>query len=95
MNLVAFNQMSAAGWKLVWIAPEVGDPGDPAIVSKIKEAQAGLRALSPGELDPAGGVEVLADNLPHRDVPVIGEALHVEPDVASRPRTCSLVWGPR
>jgi hypothetical protein len=66
--------MSAAGWKLVWVGPEVGNPGDPAIVSEFEKAQAGLCALVAGELDPAGGVLTLADDPLHRDVPVIGEA---------------------
>ncbi len=61
--------------------PEIGDLGYPAIVVKIEEAQAGLRALWPGELDPAGGLQALADDPLHRDVPVIAESLHVEPDV--------------
>ena len=80
-NSVAFDQMSAAGWKLVWLGPEVGDQGDLAVFVELEEAQAGLRALLPGELDPAGRVLALGDDLLHRDVPVIGEALHVEPDV--------------
>ena len=73
--------MGAACWKLVGVGPEVGDPGDLAVVCELEEAQAGLRALLPGELDPAGRVLALGDDLLHCDVPVIGEALHVEPDV--------------
>ena len=53
-NSVAFDQMSAAGWKLVWLGPEVGDQGDLAVFVELEEAQAGLRALLPGERDPAG-----------------------------------------
>src|SRR6516162_7659318 len=73
--------MGTAGWKLVRFGPEVNDPGDLAFVVEIKEAQAGLPALWPGELDPAGRVLTLADDPLHRDVPVIGEALCVEPEV--------------
>lgn len=58
--------MSTAGWKLAWLGPEVGDRGDLAVVSEIKEAQAGLRALLPGELDPAACVLTLADDPRHR-----------------------------
>ena len=39
--------MSTAVWQLVRVGPEVGDPGDLAVVSEIEEAQAGLRALPP------------------------------------------------
>ena len=73
--------MSAAGRKLVRVGPEVRDQGDPAVVGEIEEAQAGLRAFWPGELDPAGGVPAFADDPLHGDVPVVGEAFHVEPDV--------------
>src|SRR5260370_5550491 len=73
--------MGAAIWQLVRIGPEVGDQGDLAVVSEIKEAQAGLRALRPGELDPAGGVPALTDDPLYGDVPVVREALHVEPEV--------------
>src|SRR5215468_133880 len=79
--LVTFDQVSTAGWKLIRVGPEVGDLGNPAIVAEFKEAQTGLSALWPGELDPAGGVLAFADDPLYRDVPVIGEALHVEPDV--------------
>jgi mycothiol synthase len=78
---VAFDQVSAADGKLVRFGPEIGDPGDPAVVSELEEAQAGLRAVRPVELDPAGCVPALADDLLHRDVPVVVEAVHVEPDV--------------
>src|SRR5215475_1008718 len=78
---VAFDQVSAAGWKLIRVGPEVGDLGNPALVPEFEEAQTGLRTLLPGELDPARGVLALADDPLYRDVPVIGEALHVEPDV--------------
>jgi hypothetical protein len=67
-NSVAFDQMSTASWKLVCLGPEVGDLGDLVIVAEIKEAQAGLRAFLPGDLDPAGGVLTLADDPVHRDV---------------------------
>ena len=73
--------MSAAGWKFVGIGPEVGDQGDLAVAGEFEEAQAGLGAFWPGELDPAGCVLTLGDDPLHRNVPVIGEALHVEPDV--------------
>src|SRR5215475_4892007 len=80
--LVTFDQVSAAGWKLIRVGPEVGDLGNQAIVAEFKEAQTGLRALLPGELDPTGGVQALPDDPVHRDVPVIGEA-----------RLCLLSWG--
>ena len=75
MLLVAFDQVSTAGRKLVRIGPEVGDPGDLAIVSKLEKAQPGLGALRPVELDPAGRVLTLADDPLHRDVPVVAETL--------------------
>jgi hypothetical protein len=80
-NSVAFDQMSAAGWKFVGIGPEVGDQGDLAVVGEIEEAQAGLGAFWPGELGPAGCVLAFADDPLHGEVPVVGEAFHVEPDV--------------
>jgi hypothetical protein len=58
--------MSTAGWKLVWFGLEVGDSGDLVIVSEIKEAQAGLRAFSPGDLGPAGCVLTAAGDPLHR-----------------------------
>src|SRR5205807_8646468 len=73
--------MRAAGRKLVRVGPEIGDSDNSAVVVQIEEAQAGLRPLWPGELDQAGGVQTLADDPHYRKVPVIGESLHVEPDV--------------
>src|SRR5512135_1545578 len=75
--------MGTACWELVWLGPEVGDQGDLAVVFELKEAQAGLRALLPGELDPAGRVLTLGDDPLHGEVPVTGEALHVEPDAGA------------
>src|SRR5580704_14954178 len=77
--------MSTAVGQVVGVGPEVGDLGDLAVVCEVKEAQAGLRALLAGELDPAGGVLAFADDPLHGDVPVIREALHVEPDVGFPP----------
>ena len=73
--------MSAAGRKFVWLGPEVGDQGDLAVVGEIEEAQAGLGAFWPGELDPAGCALAFADDSLHGEVPVVGEAFHVEPDI--------------
>ncbi len=78
---VALHQMSAAGRQLIRIGPEIGDPGDQAVVAEFEEAQAGLGAFRAGEIHPAGGVLVLAHDPLHREVPVVGEALHVEPQV--------------
>ena len=80
-NSVAFDQMGAAGWEFVWLGPEVGDPGDLAVVGEIEEAQAGLGAFWPGELGPARCVLAFADDPLHGEVPVVGEAFDVEPDV--------------
>ena len=66
--------MSAAGWKLAWLGPEVGDQGDLAVVGEMEEAQAGLGAFWPGELDPAGRAPAFADYPLHGEVPVAGEA---------------------
>jgi hypothetical protein len=63
--------MGTAGWKLVRLGPEVGDPGGLACVAEVEKAQAGLAALWPGGLDPAGCALTLADDLLHRDVPVV------------------------
>src|ERR1700750_1466282 len=73
--------MSAASWKFVVIGPEVGDQGDLAVVGEVEDARAGLGAFWPGELDPAGCVLASADDPLHGEVPVVAEALHVEPDV--------------
>src|SRR6266705_31546 len=78
---VAFDQMSAAVGQLVRVRPEVGDPGDQAVVAELEEAQAGLGALRPAELDPARGVPARTDDPLDRDVPVVVEALPVEPEV--------------
>ena len=66
---------------MVGVGPEVGDLGDLAVVGEIEEAQARLGALRPGELDPAGGVPAFAGDPLHGEVPVVGEAFRVEPDV--------------
>src|SRR6476660_9560859 len=81
MTSVAFDQMSAAGRKCVWLGPEVGDQGDLAVVGEIEEAQAGLAASWPGDLDPAGCALAFADDSLHGEVPVVREAVHVEPDI--------------
>jgi hypothetical protein len=73
--------MSAAGWEFVWLGPEVGDHGDLAVVGEIEEAQAGLGAFWPSELDPAGCVPAFADDSLHGEVPVVTEAFNVEPDI--------------
>jgi hypothetical protein len=73
--------MSAAGWKIIRLRPEIGDPGNPAIVLQIKEAQARQGSIRHCGVDPAGGVLALADDLLQRNVPVIAEAVHVEPDL--------------
>src|SRR6266702_2603505 len=78
---VAFDQMSAAVGQLVRVRPEVGDPGDQAVVAELEEAQAGLGALRPAELDPARGVPARTDDPLDRDVPGVVEALPVEPEV--------------
>src|SRR5579863_675773 len=80
-SLVAFDQVSTRIGQVVGVRPEIGDPGDPAVVGELEEAQPGLRAFRAGELDPAGGVLALADDPLHGDVPVVREALHVEPEV--------------
>src|SRR3984885_11547807 len=64
--------MSAAGWKFIWIGPEVGDQSDLAVVGEIEEAQAGLGAFWPGELGPAGCVLAFADDPLHGEVPDVG-----------------------
>src|SRR5580704_5920784 len=73
--------MSTTSWKFVCLGKEVGDQGDLAVVCEIKEAQAGIGALRYGDFDPAGCMLPLANDPLHRDVPLIGEALCVEPDV--------------
>ena len=60
--------MSAAGWNFVWLGPEVGDQDDLAVVGEIEEAQAGLGAFWPGELDPAGCALAFADYPLHGEV---------------------------
>jgi AAA+ ATPase superfamily predicted ATPase len=79
--LVAVDQVRAAGGKVVRVGPEVGDPGDPAVAGQLEEAQARLCSFRAGELDPAGRVLAFADDPLHGEVPVVGEALHVEPEV--------------
>jgi hypothetical protein len=66
--------MSAAGWKFVWIGPEVCDQGDLAVVGELEEAQTWLRAFWPGDLDPAGCALAFADDALHGQGPVVGEA---------------------
>jgi hypothetical protein len=83
--------MSAAGWTFIWLGPEASDHGDLAVVGEIKEAQAGLGASWPGELGPAGCALAFAGDPLHDEVPVVGEAFHVEPD-AGVPAADLLPW---
>src|SRR5689334_4816270 len=78
---VAFDEVGAAGGEVVGVGPEVGDLGDLAVAVEVEEAQPGLRAFRAGELDPARRVPAFAGDPLHGQVPVVGEAFHVEPDV--------------
>src|SRR5215831_20164679 len=76
---VALNQMRPVGGGLIRLGPEVGYPGDPAVVAEVEEAQPGLGAVPGGEPpDPARRVLALTDGPLHGDMPVAGEALGAE-----------------
>src|SRR5215831_9627808 len=76
---VALYQVRPVGGRLIRLGPEVGYPGDPAIVAEVEEAQPGLGAVPGREPpDPARRVLALTDGPLHGDMPVAGEALGAE-----------------
>src|ERR1039458_3773079 len=75
---VPAGQMRPARRTFVRVWPEIGDPHDAAVPVEVEEAQPGLADLPLRELDHAHRRVVLADDPPHRQVPVTGEVLGVE-----------------
>src|SRR5215471_2080613 len=66
---VALHQVRPVGGRLIGLGPEVGYPGDPAVVAEVEEAQPGLLAVPAGEPpDPARRVLALTDGPLHGDM---------------------------
>ncbi len=77
--------MRAAGRKLTRLGPEVGYPGNPAVLIEIEEAQPGVVVTGIGELNPARRVAALSDDPLHLEMPVAGEPFDVEAQVCGPP----------
>ena len=81
------------GGQLVWIGPDVGNPGDRPGLIQLEKARPGLGAILASERSPACRVVPFTNNPLYRNMPIARESLHVEPDVGipgreRAPRVC-------
>src|ERR1017187_8567018 len=69
-TLVTIGQVVASGRGIIRIRPEISDPGNPAVIIEIKEAQPGLRTGLTRKPDQAHRLTIPAHDPLDRQVPV-------------------------